>query len=167
MAKEKADSDEQGWFARWRERRGRNKLRATEMGHRVYDDALKIGADRESLGVLAAAERHYVGSKGPAGQRSFGASSIDVDARVTPWIPPGNPESGRTGAARLGAAGYSATASLCLDKQQSLATRPARRSNSQPSLSRDTAAAWGTRPSADDEERCHPREAATPRSRPV
>jgi putative signal transducing protein len=31
MAKEKADSDKGSWFARWRERRKRNKLRASEM----------------------------------------------------------------------------------------------------------------------------------------
>src|SRR5579862_5983203 len=31
MAKEKADSDKGSWFARWRERRTRNKLRASEM----------------------------------------------------------------------------------------------------------------------------------------
>ena len=37
MAKEKAESDGRGWFARWRERRARNKLRATEMGRRAYD----------------------------------------------------------------------------------------------------------------------------------
>ena len=33
MAKEeKADSDKRGWFARWRERRKRNKIRASEIG---------------------------------------------------------------------------------------------------------------------------------------
>ena len=31
MAKEKADSDKRGWFARWRERRARSKLRASEI----------------------------------------------------------------------------------------------------------------------------------------
>ncbi len=34
------------------------------------------------------------------------ASSIDVDARVTPLDPPGNPKGAPTGAARLSAAGY-------------------------------------------------------------
>jgi len=37
MAKEKADGDKRGWFARWRERRARNKLRASGIGRRAYD----------------------------------------------------------------------------------------------------------------------------------
>jgi hypothetical protein len=37
MAKEKADSDKRGWFARWRERRAQSKLRASEIEHRAYD----------------------------------------------------------------------------------------------------------------------------------
>jgi hypothetical protein len=37
MGKGKADGDKQGWFARWRERRKRNKLRASEIGRRVSD----------------------------------------------------------------------------------------------------------------------------------
>ena len=38
MAKEKADNtNKQGWFARWRERRARNKHRATEIGRRAHD----------------------------------------------------------------------------------------------------------------------------------
>ena len=37
MAKEKADSDKRGWFARWRERRERNKLRASEITNRMYE----------------------------------------------------------------------------------------------------------------------------------
>ena len=91
------------------------------------------------------------------------ASSIDVDARVTPLDPP---RATRKRPHRSSASRRSrlfSDASLCLDKEQSLATRPARRSNSQPSLSRDTAAAWGTRPSADDEERCYPRDSTAGR----
>jgi hypothetical protein len=41
MTKENADSAKQGWFARWRERRRRNKLRASEMEHRVYQERAK------------------------------------------------------------------------------------------------------------------------------
>jgi hypothetical protein len=41
MAKPNADSDKRSWFARWRERRRRNKLRASEMEHRVYAERLK------------------------------------------------------------------------------------------------------------------------------
>jgi hypothetical protein len=41
MAKEKADSDKRGWFARWRERRALKKQRAiesaSEMEHRMYE----------------------------------------------------------------------------------------------------------------------------------
>jgi hypothetical protein len=38
MGKGKADSDKQGRFARWRERRKRNKLRAIENRNRTYED---------------------------------------------------------------------------------------------------------------------------------
>jgi hypothetical protein len=41
MAKEKADSDKRGWFARWRERRKQSKLRASEIERRLYDARLK------------------------------------------------------------------------------------------------------------------------------
>lgn len=41
MAEEKADSDKQGWFARWRERRRRKKLRASEIEHRMYDQRFR------------------------------------------------------------------------------------------------------------------------------
>jgi hypothetical protein len=37
MAKEKTDSNKQGWFARWRERRKQSKLRAGERQRRAYD----------------------------------------------------------------------------------------------------------------------------------
>jgi hypothetical protein len=37
MSKGKADGEKQGGFARWRERRKRNKLRAGEIGRRVSD----------------------------------------------------------------------------------------------------------------------------------
>ena len=37
MAKEKADTNKQGWLARWRERRKRNKLRASEIERRAFD----------------------------------------------------------------------------------------------------------------------------------
>jgi len=47
MAKEKADSDKQGWFARWRERRRRKKLRASEIEHRMYDQRAR---DEERMG---------------------------------------------------------------------------------------------------------------------
>jgi hypothetical protein len=40
MAKEKADSDKRGWFARWRERRKQSKLRASERQRRVYEERL-------------------------------------------------------------------------------------------------------------------------------
>ena len=41
MAKEKADSDSRGWFARWRERRKQSKLRAGEIKSRVRDARLR------------------------------------------------------------------------------------------------------------------------------
>ena len=44
MAKEKADSDKRGWFARWRERRARSKLRADGISRRAYE---KKSADAE------------------------------------------------------------------------------------------------------------------------
>jgi hypothetical protein len=37
MAKEKADSDKPGWFARWRERRAWNKQREGNIGRRAHD----------------------------------------------------------------------------------------------------------------------------------
>jgi hypothetical protein len=37
MAKEKADSDTRGWFARWRERRKQSKLRAGQRQRRLDD----------------------------------------------------------------------------------------------------------------------------------
>jgi hypothetical protein len=46
MAKEKADSNKRSWFARWRERRARSKLRADGISRRSY------GQD------AASAERH-------------------------------------------------------------------------------------------------------------
>ena len=44
MAKEKADGDKRGWFARWRERRASNKSRQGDIGRRYHDarnDALR------------------------------------------------------------------------------------------------------------------------------
>lgn len=41
MAKGKADGDKQGWFARWRERRKANKLRAAEAGRGASHARLK------------------------------------------------------------------------------------------------------------------------------
>ena len=38
MAKEQPGSDKGGWFARWRERRRRNKMRANEITRRLYDE---------------------------------------------------------------------------------------------------------------------------------
>jgi len=47
MAKEKADSNKRGWFARWRERRARSKLRADGISRRLYgEDA--TGAERHA-----------------------------------------------------------------------------------------------------------------------
>jgi hypothetical protein len=43
MAKEKADNDKQGWFARWRERRARSRQRASGISKRMYDEKLKPG----------------------------------------------------------------------------------------------------------------------------
>jgi hypothetical protein len=43
MAKEKAASAKQGRFARWRDRRRRNKLRASEMEHRMYAERFRDG----------------------------------------------------------------------------------------------------------------------------
>jgi hypothetical protein len=43
MAKEKADSDRRGWFARWRERRARSKQRASEMTNRMYEERHRGG----------------------------------------------------------------------------------------------------------------------------
>ena len=42
MAKEKAESDKPGWFARWRERRTQKQLRASERRARL-DDAHSKG----------------------------------------------------------------------------------------------------------------------------
>lgn len=46
MAKEKADSDKRGWFARWRERRAQSKLRASDIERGAHDarskDALRV-----------------------------------------------------------------------------------------------------------------------------
>jgi hypothetical protein len=47
MAKEKAHTDRRGWFARWRERRTRSKLRATEITRRLYDERSR-DAEREA-----------------------------------------------------------------------------------------------------------------------
>jgi hypothetical protein len=44
MAKEKADSNKRGWFARWRERRARNKLREGDIGRRAFDARSKDDA---------------------------------------------------------------------------------------------------------------------------
>ena len=41
MAKEKADGDKRGWFARWRERRAWNKRRQGDVGRRAYDARTK------------------------------------------------------------------------------------------------------------------------------
>ena len=41
MAKAKADSDKQGWFARWRKRRARNKQRAIEFTNRMYEERFR------------------------------------------------------------------------------------------------------------------------------
>jgi hypothetical protein len=41
MAKEKADSDKPGWFARWREWRAWNKRRQGDVGRRAYDARTK------------------------------------------------------------------------------------------------------------------------------
>jgi hypothetical protein len=50
MAKEKTDTNKQGWFARWRERRARSKQRASEMTHRMSEernrDAERVGRGR-------------------------------------------------------------------------------------------------------------------------
>lgn len=57
MAKEKAESDKRGWFARWRERRTRSKQRAGEMTNRLHEDRNRVaergwraGAGPGSLG---------------------------------------------------------------------------------------------------------------------
>ena len=57
MAKEKAESDKPGWFARWRERRAWNKQREGNIGRRAYDARSK---ERER-----AAKRR--GGPGPVG----------------------------------------------------------------------------------------------------
>ena len=62
------------------------------------------------------------------------ANSIDVDARVTPLDPPGNPKGAPTGAARLAGAGYQRLRRSVSTSSSPFAKRPARRSNSQPSL---------------------------------
>ena len=55
MAKEKADSDKRGWFARWRERRAQSKLRASEIERRAYDarskDAQRAGRASRHAGT--------------------------------------------------------------------------------------------------------------------
>jgi hypothetical protein len=56
MGKGKADGDKQGWFARWRERRKGNKLRAREIGRRVSD-----GRDKDVEGRVGHnPEREFV-----------------------------------------------------------------------------------------------------------
>ncbi|MGZ4181280.1 MAG: hypothetical protein ACXVUL_11450 [Solirubrobacteraceae bacterium] len=47
MAKEKAHTDKRGWFAHWRERRTRSKLRANEITRRLYDER-SSDAEREA-----------------------------------------------------------------------------------------------------------------------
>ena len=47
MAKEKADGDKRGWFARWRERRAWNKSRQGDIGRR-YQDARSNDAARDA-----------------------------------------------------------------------------------------------------------------------
>jgi hypothetical protein len=45
MAKEKADSNKRGWFARWRERRAQSKRRADGISRRRYGES-SAGAQR-------------------------------------------------------------------------------------------------------------------------
>jgi hypothetical protein len=46
MAKEKADSDKRGWFARWRERRAHSKQRTSEITNRMYEERHSRGGER-------------------------------------------------------------------------------------------------------------------------
>ena len=46
MAKQKADTDKQGWFARWRERRARKNQRAIEIKNRMYEDRNRMYEER-------------------------------------------------------------------------------------------------------------------------
>ena len=50
MAKEKADSDKRGWFARWRERRASSKQRASETTHRMYEQRNRDAERQERAG---------------------------------------------------------------------------------------------------------------------
>jgi hypothetical protein len=49
VAKEKADSDKGGWFARWRERRKQSKLRKSERRHQA--GGRTVPAERPSPGM--------------------------------------------------------------------------------------------------------------------
>jgi hypothetical protein len=77
MAKEKADSDKRGWFARWRERRKQNKLRASERQRRAYEGRLKTKCRSGGMFLLAAVavpERQVVRQprRKSGGESSFG-----------------------------------------------------------------------------------------------
>lgn len=52
MAKAKADSDKRGWFARWRERRARNKQRASEIAARIYEERRAAGPPLSHRGPI-------------------------------------------------------------------------------------------------------------------
>ena len=47
MAKEKADSDKRGWFARWRERRAPSRQRADGISRRLYGEHA-AGSERDA-----------------------------------------------------------------------------------------------------------------------
>ena len=72
MAKEKAESDGRGWFARWRERRARNKLRATEWGvvRTMHAPKMRSGS-RGTVEVLVVAERHVRQARKKSGRATL------------------------------------------------------------------------------------------------
>jgi hypothetical protein len=53
MAKEKQDTNKQGWFARWRERRKSNRVGASDMEGRAFD------ARRKDQERIAKSGRNY------------------------------------------------------------------------------------------------------------
>lgn len=46
MGDGKADGDNQGWFARWREQRVRKKQRAIEIRNRMYEERNRMYEER-------------------------------------------------------------------------------------------------------------------------
>ena len=58
MGKGKADGDKQGWFARWRERRKRNKLRASEMSPTDELVAVEVAGSQPEAEMLCSLLRN-------------------------------------------------------------------------------------------------------------